>query len=1275
MSVQWALAAALALVGPAPAQANLLQNPGAEQLNAAGQAPLAWRGIDFRTGGTFAVATDGGQSGQNYLVLRSANEQQRACWSQRVPVPEGCPAVSFGGWYRTVGVAKAETRGASVRIHFHRAADRFDEIGLRQWFYAPAEQWTRFQGAVRLPPGTRSVEIQVFSWLTPGQTHWDQLQLAPVAAGEVPAMPLPDDLRVDREPQLGRNLPYHPADGDTVTLNPPPLRWLPSGGGVTYRLELARDAQFAGAETVRLTGLTWCAEMLTRPLATGVWYWRYGVDRPGENTIWSRARRFTVPAGATPWPYPGRDALAVPDSHPRLFVTARELPALRRRAQSGDLAPTARNLLAAVKRFAGEPLIAEPARLVKEPLQRGEQYAGIIRDTRPPMDRMETAGLAYLLTGDAAAGQEAKRRLLHFFGWDPQGSSGVFHNDEPAMWIMMRGMRAYDWTYDLFTPDERARVEASMKVRATEFYQLLSRRPYENNPYESHAGRIIGFLGEAAIEFAPQWPEARVWLDYITRLYWGVWPAWGKDDGGWNEGPGYWAAYMTFALHYVVALRQATGVDLAKRPFFANTPYYRLYLTPPYSSMSPFGDGYQAGPSRVAELMSWFSSLNQDPRLRWYCDSLGFTAGSDVLSVVLKDDSLLGRAPVDLPQGRLFDGTGLAVLHTDLADGSRDVMFAMRSTPYGAVSHGHNDQNCFVIEAAGEPLAIATGYYPWYGSRHHDLWTRQTKARNGITIDGGQGQDRGWAARGAITAFVNGEAFDYVEGDATPAYGGRLTKAIRQVVHVRPGIFVIRDRLVSAEPRRFEFRLHSLDQMAIDQAARTVVNRRPKAQLTTRFLLPEKVALTQDDRYDPPVENADRVKPQPSWHLTAATDPVPETEFLTVLVAKPTGDAADPPVSLLRGEGAVGVRLGSGADATIVAFRTGEGSGPLRLADLSGDGRVMAVRPDGALLVGGTQVGQGDRVRLRTERATTVAVAPERIDTDGPGGPVEVVFATPPQAFGRGQQAVAAQPVPGASAWRLSTVSGRDRIVVWRRPPVAGGPVTVAVRAGDRAGVLTGVRFGAGHTAVGGRVDAAPGAWALTPPAGYRLLAPEADEAGRLWLLNGARLDLRGQGDLPAALSLRPVLPAVELAGRSVKSLPAGQAVEAEQGYSEVGGRIEVSRGGHAGASAGANLWAWNAPGHRLSWTVEVPRAGRYTLWLVGASETGLLLTAKVGDSTEQAVFCRPTGGWARNEPNQWQAFELPARLDLPAGRQTLTLTNRSGLGLNLDRLVLVAQP
>ena len=97
----------------------------------------------------------------------------------------------------------------------------------------------------------------------------------------------------------------------------------------------------------------------------------------------------------------------------------------------------------------GKELVAEPGYRPKGP-DYGPWAVNVMRTTRPPMDVMERCALAYLVTGNERLGQEAKRRLQHFFSWDPDGPTSFFAYDEPPMWMMMRGTRAYDWTYDLF---------------------------------------------------------------------------------------------------------------------------------------------------------------------------------------------------------------------------------------------------------------------------------------------------------------------------------------------------------------------------------------------------------------------------------------------------------------------------------------------------------------------------------------------------------------------------------------------------------------------------------------------------------------------------------------------------------------------------------------------------------------------------------------------------------------------------------------------------------
>ncbi|MGB2824745.1 MAG: DUF4962 domain-containing protein, partial [Phycisphaerae bacterium] len=540
---------------------------------------------------------------------------------------------------------------------------------------------------------------------------------------------------------------------------------------------------------------------------------------------------------------------------PRLFFPGTRLAEVRGYA-AGELKSRVASLVRSCERAIGKEIVAEPPRP-----RTGPERVHVMRTTRPPMDDMERCGLAYLLTGEKRFGMEAKRRLMHFFSWDPNGSTCLWSYDEPAMWVMMRGTRAYDWTCELFTPAERKSIECVMKVRAEQFYRHLKRRPFESDPYESHAGRMPGFLGEAAICFAHEWPaDARRWMEYATLLYYTSYPAWGGDEGGWQEGPGYWSAYMSFALHYVVALRGATGVDLMGKPFFRNTPYYALYTATPYHEHRPFGDGQDGGPRGLGGVMYAFSTLARDGHFRWYQQESGRGVGGDLLTLAAYDPKLPARSPGDLPHGRLFGANGLAAIHTALGEKDSDVTFLMRSSPFGSVSHGHADQNTFVIEAFGKAVAPATGYYPWYGSPHHHNWTRATRAKNGILVDGEGQVRRSWSATGRITGFQLGEGYDYVEGEAAAAYGGRLKRFRRHVVHVQPtstgsvqgAVFVMFDDLVAAKASTFQWLLHAHDRIEIDGQVLRV--RRDPAAMDVHLLMPEGVRLSQTDKYDPQPE-------------------------------------------------------------------------------------------------------------------------------------------------------------------------------------------------------------------------------------------------------------------------------------------------------------------------------------------------------------------------------------------------------------------------------------
>lgn len=791
------------------------------------------------------------------------------------------------------------------------------------------------------------------------------------SASAAPAAPKSTSVKLDPPPS-DRQKPYTPADGQVVAVNPPPFLWVPAGRGAVYTLQVSAGETFLPGNTRSFGGLKRSAFVPREPLSAGQWFWRYGIEtRTGP--VFGRPRPFTVPESARPFPFPNFDDAVqrVPRARPRLLLTGERL-ALVRAAAKDELKDAIQGLVKSCERRVDEKLVPEPGYQPKDPAQRGPWAVNVMRTTRPPMDVMEQCALAYLVTGDRRLGLEAKRRLLYFFSWNPEGPTSFFAYDEPPMWVMMRGTRAYDWTYDLFTPEERAKVESNMKTRARQFLKRLHDLPFESTPYDSHAGRLPGFLGECALSFIHEWSEAREWLEYVTLLYMTSYPAWGGDDGGWQEGPSYWGAYMSFAIHYVVALREATGVDLMQKPFFRNTPFFGLYTATPYHEQRPFGDGHESSPMGLGQLLYAFSSLARDPHLRWFADECRFRPGADVLSLACYDPLLKARSPLELPPARVFPGAGLASIHTALGDRERDIDFLMRSSPYGSVSHGHANQNAFVINALGRSLAIATGYYPWYGSPHHHQWTRATKSVNSILVDGEGQVQRSASAQGKITAFVCGEGYDYAEGEAAAAYGGKLKRFRRHVVHARPGVFVMFDDLAAAKPATFQWLLHAYEKMDVNEPAQTLRVRRDPAAMEVRLLLPGALAFSQTDKYQPEPEST-KGGWSNTWHLTASTtQPDTAGQFLVVLLPHRIGREAElPRAELVRGRGALGARLKfPDGSEELVAFRTDSGAKVAECGGFESDARVMACRRDPTGAVTRHQLVEGTTLSAKGRRIT-----------------------------------------------------------------------------------------------------------------------------------------------------------------------------------------------------------------------------------------------------------------------------------------------------------------
>ncbi len=145
-------------------------------------------------------------------------------------------------------------------------------------------------------------------------------------------------------------------------------------------------------------------------------------------------------------------------------------------------------------------------------------YFDIFDAMRPYTGGMEICARAYLFTGDARFGNEARRRLMHFMTWDVDGPSSVYTPTELGMDIAEHAPRTFDWIHDILSEEERERCLEVLARRIAQVNDVHRSRPFESRPFASHPGRMIGCAVEGSLVLAHDVPEAADWLDYTLRL-------------------------------------------------------------------------------------------------------------------------------------------------------------------------------------------------------------------------------------------------------------------------------------------------------------------------------------------------------------------------------------------------------------------------------------------------------------------------------------------------------------------------------------------------------------------------------------------------------------------------------------------------------------------------------------------------------------------------------------------------------------------------------------
>jgi hypothetical protein len=707
-------------------------------------------------------------------------------------------------------------------------------------------------------------------------------------AGLYAAAP-PVSNRAPAENEIG----YLPVHGSTVGTNPPALAWLPEPEADAYGVQLARDESFQnGVITIGRTPYVLYTHTAT--LSPGTWWWRYAcLDAQGNRSPWSQARSFTIAANAQPFPRPGDDLVRqrLPQRHPRLMMRPEEVEMLRQ-ARLGPQKARWEALVSAAEQYLKAPLMPEPPAWT-DGKWNAPEWRRNFADTVRAVEMAETLAFCYLLSGDQRYGEGARKWLLHFASWNPAGTTSMDVNDEAGMPLLHITSRAYDWAYDALSEQDRRTLRKMIRWRGEEAYHWLHDKPFEQQAYNSHGGRMWHFLGEAAIAYYNEVPEAKKWLDYALTIFWSWYPSYGDEDGGWAQGYSYWSSYVNRSTWWLDALRAGLGIDGTDKPFYRNVALFPMYVAPPGGSLVGFGDFAEAEPNaRAAVPVSYFARMRQVPEWQWFAEAWGRGGGETGPIGFIREarpdpPKVAARPPAGWPQSKWFRGAGWVSLHSSLMNPTDNVQVMMRAAPLGNISHSHADQNAIVLGAYGSPLLVNTGIRPWYGSPFCKEWYWTTKAHNALEIDG-QGQPKTASATGKFVVFQPGKEYDYVVGDATPAYGPNVERYRRHLVFLKPDVLVVMDEVKAKQPVSLKFWLHGRAPFTVDHSGSNVALTFDKASLVGYLRSPGGVDTTQTDQYPLPPEQG---QTRPEWHLSSATrQKHAEARFIAVLGVAKAGE-------------------------------------------------------------------------------------------------------------------------------------------------------------------------------------------------------------------------------------------------------------------------------------------------------------------------------------------------------------------------------------------------
>ncbi len=512
--------------------------------------------------------------------------------------------------------------------------------------------------------------------------------------------------------------------------------------------------------------------------------------------------------------------LAQSPEHPRLLFSAKDIPSFSERAKTPVLEPVAKRLLQRADRLLTAPPIVPSITKRGEPDPPGEQKG--IASARALQGRVLTHAMAFTLTKDRryrdAAVRELRRAIDDWRIW-----VDTAHNPP---YDLMTGENcltfglAYDWLYHDLTPEERAALRAGVERRGLQAYLdaaasgkasfLTGRNNWNTVTNGGAAVAALAFEGESAL-------SERVLKIAVPGMdhYWNHL----AEDGGWDEGTGYWTYGHRYAFIAAEALRRsgkAGGQERFGLPGAKRTGYFPIVFNPGMTLTAGFGDSN----GRVSDPILYLLGREyRNPDFIWFQDRVRVPPidrdgwPSEALTLVWRPagepwlpEATSAFVPAVTPTFT-FPSIGWGFMASNQPDPRFFLSF--KNGSLGA-SHTHLDLNHISVGIGDTMLLVELGSRPYpadyFSAKRYSYYEIGTPGHN-IVLVGGRGQARGKV--GKLLGPVESSNVTTLVGIADGAYEVETTRARRHVAFVDKAFWVLLDEIETPQPQPVELRFHT----------------------------------------------------------------------------------------------------------------------------------------------------------------------------------------------------------------------------------------------------------------------------------------------------------------------------------------------------------------------------------------------------------------------------------------------------------------------------------